>query len=239
MYFDQNEFNVRFEWGLEGVEALSESSNVIIIVDILSFSTCIDIATSRGATVFPYLGDIHDINAFASEVGAIPVNHKRSLDQYSLSPSSLRKCTSGTRLILPSLNGSKLSAMSNRKTTFTACFRNASAVARKAQQIGRNICVIAAGEKWKNGNIRFAVEDFIGAGALISRLNGKKSPEAISCQDAFQPLTHDLHRFLSQCSSGKELIEAGFSQDINLAAELDCSQTVPILINGAYQAYPD
>ena len=29
------------------------------------------------------------------------------------------------------------------------------------------------------------------------------------------------------------------SQDINLEAELDCSQTVPILVNGAYQAYPD
>ena len=239
MYFDQNEFDIRFEWGLDGIEAISENSDVLIIVDILSFSTCIDIAVSRGATVFPYLGDMNKLDAFASEVGAIQVNHKRSLDQYSLSPTSLRKLPPGSRLILPSLNGSTLSAMSNEKTTFTTCLRNASAVARKAQQIGRNICVIAAGEKWKNGNIRFAVEDFIGAGALISQLKGNKSPEAISCQNAFQPLTHDLHHYLSQCSSGKELIEAGFSQDINLAAAFDCSQTVPILINGAYQAYPD
>ena len=222
-----------------GLKQYLKIPNVLIIVDILSFSTCIDIAVSRGATVFPYLGDINKLAAFASEVGAFPVSHKRSLDLYSLSPTSLRKLLPGTRLILPSLNGSKLSAMSNDKTTFTACFRNASAVARKSQHIGKNICVIAAGEKWKNGNIRFAVEDFIGAGALISQLKGNKSPEAISCQNAFQPLTHDLHHYLSQCSSGKELIEAGFSQDINLAAALDCSQTVPILINGAYQAYPD
>jgi 2-phosphosulfolactate phosphatase len=239
MYFDQKEFNVRFEWGLDGAEALYESSDVIIIVDVISFSTSIDIAVSHGAIVFPYLGDMNNINAFASEVDAIPVYHKRSLGQYSLSPTSLRKLQPGTRLILPSLNGSRLSAMRNGITTFTSCFRNASAVAQAAQQVGQNICVIAAGEKWKNGNSRFAFEDLIGAGALISQLDGKKSPEAISCQNAYQPLLHDLHHFLSQCSSGKELIEAGFSQDINLASALDNSQTVPILVKGAYQAYID
>ena len=239
MFYGQEEFNIRFEWGLDGVETLIESSDVIIIIDSLSFSTSIEIAVSQGAMVFPYNGDLKKINTYASKVHATPVNQKRSLDHLSLPPASLKNLPSGTRLILPSLNGSILSAMTNKLPTLTACFRNASAVARAAQQIGKKICVIAAGEKWNNGNIRFAVEDLIGAGALISQLNGKKSPEAISCQNAYHPLVHDLHHFLSQCSSGKELIEAGFSQGVYLAAALNCSQKAPILINGAYQVFPD
>lgn len=54
MNFDQAEFEVRCEWGEKGVLQLAPISDVVIIIDVLSFSTCIDIANSRGAIVFPY-----------------------------------------------------------------------------------------------------------------------------------------------------------------------------------------
>lgn len=47
------------EWGLSGIEALHERVAVLVIVDVLSFSTSVDIAVSRGAIVHPY--------AFANE----------------------------------------------------------------------------------------------------------------------------------------------------------------------------
>lgn len=56
MIFDQAEFDLRCEWGEQGVAQLSAISDVIVIVDVLSFSTCVEIATSKGATVFPYPG---------------------------------------------------------------------------------------------------------------------------------------------------------------------------------------
>jgi len=39
--------------GQKGVEALSVISDVVIIIDILSFSTCVDIVTSNSASVIP------------------------------------------------------------------------------------------------------------------------------------------------------------------------------------------
>ena len=40
---------------------------------------------------------------------------------------------------------------------------------------------------------------------------------------------------LKQCGSGKELIERGFEHDVDLAAELDVSECVPVLVDGAYR----
>jgi 2-phosphosulfolactate phosphatase len=34
------EFDIRFEWGLQGVLQLAPISDVVIIVDVLSFSAC-------------------------------------------------------------------------------------------------------------------------------------------------------------------------------------------------------
>lgn len=49
MKFDQADFNIRGEWGQQGVSQLAPISDVVVIVDVLSFSTCVDIVTSRGA----------------------------------------------------------------------------------------------------------------------------------------------------------------------------------------------
>jgi len=54
MTFNQSEFNIKLEWGMPGIEQLAPVSDVIIIVDVLSFSTSVDIAISCGAKVFPY-----------------------------------------------------------------------------------------------------------------------------------------------------------------------------------------
>lgn len=54
MIYNQQEYDIRLEWGLRGVEELAPISDVIIIIDILSFSTCVDIATRNGAIIYPY-----------------------------------------------------------------------------------------------------------------------------------------------------------------------------------------
>lgn len=51
MIYDQQEYDIRFEWGITGVEQLAVISDVIIIIDVLSFYTCVDVATANGATI--------------------------------------------------------------------------------------------------------------------------------------------------------------------------------------------
>lgn len=84
--------------------------------------------------------------------------------------------------------------------------------------------------------MRPAVEDFIGAGAIIYSLPGEKSPESKLAEAAFLRFREDLSSCLKQCSSGKELIGKGFPDDVDIAAMLNQSKCVPVLQNGAYRA---
>jgi 2-phosphosulfolactate phosphatase len=238
MTFDQQEFDIRFEWGEQGVITLAPISDVVIIVDVLSFSTSVDIAVNQGATVFPYRGAPEALDDYAASVGAVVAARQRNTSTYSLSPESLLTIQAGTRLVLPSANGSTLTMAARPKPVLAGCLRNAKAVAAAAVQYGNKIAVIAAGERWRpEGSLRPALEDLLGAGAIISQLPGHLSPEALSASVVFSGIETELTDHLRLCSSGKELIEAGFEQDVILAAQLNISEVAPILIDEAYDGF--
>jgi 2-phosphosulfolactate phosphatase len=233
MNFDQADFEVRCEWGEKGVLQLAPVSDVIIIVDVLSFSTCIEIASNQGAIVFPYQWQDESAKEFAQSVGA-ELAHKRGSGRYSLSPASLIQISKGTRLVLPSPNGSALSLATKATVTLAGCLRNSKAVALAAMNYGQHITVIPAGERWSDGSLRPSFEDLIGAGAIISHLRGSFSPEAQAAVLAYRGVQPSIENLVKQCGSGKELIDRGFEQDVNLAIELNVSDCVPMLIDGGY-----
>ncbi|HEY9430302.1 MAG TPA: 2-phosphosulfolactate phosphatase [Blastocatellia bacterium] len=174
MTFDQSGFDVRCEWGENGVRHLAHGADAVIIVDVLSFSTCVEIATSRGAVVIPYRWKDESAAAFAASVNAELAGARRAGDGYSLSPASLTNISAGTRLALPSPNGSALSLATGTTPTLTACLRNCRAVATAAAKYGPRVAVIPAGERWDDGSLRPAFEDWVGAGAVISHLKGSQ-----------------------------------------------------------------
>ena len=233
MNFDQADFEVRCEWGEQGVLQLAPISDVVIIIDVLSFSTCIDIASSRGAIVFPYQWKDESVKAFAQSIDA-EIAENRGGSRYSLSPASLLSICQGTRLVLPSPNGSSLSLATAVTPTLTGCLRNCRAVALAAMNYGRRIAVVPAGEKWSDGSLRPSFEDFIGAGVVINYLEGSLSPEAQLAVAAYRGVRQSLENLIKQCGSGQELIERGFEQDVELASDIDVSDCVPTLVNGAY-----
>ena len=235
MFFDQQEFDIRCEWGEHGVAVLATISDVVIIVDVLSFSTSVDIAIDHGAVVFPYQGKDERAIDFAASVNAELAEPKRTNSRYSLSPASLMHIRPGTRIVLPSPNGATLTLAAKSAQVLTGCLRNARAVAVAAQKFGPKIAVIPAGERWRDDHsLRPALEDLIGAGAIICHLSGKLSPEAVGAAAAFQEVSPKLGEYLSQCASGKELIERGFAEDVDLASQLNTSNSVPILVDAAY-----
>ena len=48
MFCDQREFDVQCAWGAAGLRQLVATSDAIVIVDVLSFATCVDIAVGNG-----------------------------------------------------------------------------------------------------------------------------------------------------------------------------------------------
>lgn len=239
MYYDQSEFDIRCEWGLHGIQALASISDVVIIVDVLSFTTCVDIAVSNGAVIFPYRFKDESAVAFAKSKSALLAGSRRdATTEFSLSPASIAKISEGTRLVLPSPNGSTLTLSTGNTPTIAGCLRNCQAVAENAANLGKTIAVIPAGEKWENdGSLRPAIEDLIGAGSIIHFLKGRKSPEALVAQTAFEAASSGIFETLSKCSSGKELIDRGFVEDVVLAAEYNCSTMVPVLKDKIYQRH--
>jgi 2-phosphosulfolactate phosphatase len=234
-YFDQSDSAIRCEWGLHGVEALAPISDVVIIVDVLSFSTCVEIAVNRGATVFPYRWKDESAIEFAKQKNAILAG-ARGEGKYSLSPGSLVHIQPGERIVLPSPNGGTLTLATGTTPTLAGSLRNASAVAKYAKSLGTRIAVIPAGERWEDDSVRFAVEDFIGAGAIISALRGTRSPEAEAAMDAFENARRELPGALRRSSSGKELIGRCFPEDVEIASPLDVSTVVPVFRDGAFSA---
>ncbi len=102
--FDQTSYRIRFEWGAEGVRRLAPRSHVVVIVDVLSFTTCVDVAVSRDAVVFPYRYKDDSAITFAQAVGALLAGKRGQVP--SLSPDSLLTLAPHSRLVLPSPNGS-------------------------------------------------------------------------------------------------------------------------------------
>jgi 2-phosphosulfolactate phosphatase len=233
MTFTQSEFDIRLEWGEQGVNVLTLISDVVIIVDVLSFTTCVEIATSRKAIIYPYRGKLEMAGRFAQSIGAKLAEKNRSA-KYSLSPKSIFGIPEETKLVLPSPNGSTLSLATGDTPTLAGCLRNARAVAGAAKNYGSQIAIIPAGERWPDGSLRPSFEDLIGAGAIIHYLDGKCSPEAYIAQSAFLAAGRNLTNFLLQCESGKELIDRGYQEDVLLASELNVSSCVPTLLHGAY-----
>jgi 2-phosphosulfolactate phosphatase len=160
---------------------------------------------------------------------------KRTRGVYSLSPESLTRIQPGTRIVLPSPNGATLTLAAKPTPVLAGCLRNARAVALAAMKYGPRIAVIPAGERWKDDfSLRPAFEDLIGAGAIVRHLTGRLSPEAVSAVGAFEAAKSELDQHLRQCSSGRELIERGFSEDVQLASQLNVSDCAPVLIEDAF-----
>jgi 2-phosphosulfolactate phosphatase len=180
-FFAQDGFRRRFEWGLVGARRLQPWVDVLVVVDVLSFSTAVDVALARGAAIAPFAWMDERAVAYAQKIDAyLAVGRTEVSDDhpYSLSPVSIQQLPRGARLVLPSPNGAAICAdmATAGVPVLTACLRNATAVAAAALTLGETVGVIAAGERWPDGTLRPALEDLAGAGAVLTALDGAASP---------------------------------------------------------------
>lgn len=261
---EQDGYRVRFEWGPSGLRRLAPVSDVVVIVDVLSFTTAVDVALGRGGEVLPYRWHDGGEQTYAAERDAVVAGQGAGA-AWTLAPATLVDLPAGVRLVLPSPNGSALSfgaAEAGASTVLAGCLRNASAVGAAAGRLAGPdgiVSVIAAGERWNGatGPLRPALEDLIGAGAVLAGLGvradrppqawpsearssevrssevrspGVMSPEARIAIAAFEGARSEgVPALLHACGSGVEKATRGESADVDLAADLDVSAVVPLL----------
>ena len=214
--FDQSAYQVRFEWGVAGLRRLAPA-DVVIVVDVLRFSSTVTDAVASGRTVA-----LADAEGWSRNGAAV------------------------------------VAAAAGETTVLLGSLRNASAVARAVlelqsrRQQRTSVAVIAAGELTNAGDLRFAVEDQLGAGTIIAALSDlgadHTSPEAAAVCESARGLRRAMRHLLTASGSGKEIAEgvaatariegAGLvPTETAAAAEVDATDVVPLLSDGELVAF--
>ena len=140
----------------------------------------------------------------------------------------------GKAIVLTTTNGTRTFQAAAGAQTLVACsFLNVSAAARRLAATGLDILIVCAG---RHG--RFCLEDVVGSGLLIDRLlNIPDCP--IECSDAavaahrlFATYRDDLLGMLRGCDWGREIIHKGFRVDLEICAQVDRTDIVPVMQKG-------
>jgi 2-phosphosulfolactate phosphatase len=238
--YAQEGYRSRIEWGWRGAREAAARGDIVVIVDVLRFSSAVATAVQFGATVHPCEMQ-EDVVSLAQRHRAIAAGRSRDARDsggFSLSPTTFIGAPAGTKVVLPSLNGAMCSLRASEAPhAFAASLLNASAVAdevsRLLDETGLAVTVVACGERWRDENedgaLRFAIEDYVGAGAVLSALPHERSPEASVCAAAFERSCGEIAELLWECASGRELRAMGLGEDVIDCARVDVFDAVPVL----------
>jgi 2-phosphosulfolactate phosphatase len=234
--FGQGGFSHRFEWGPAGVAELATAGSIVVIVDVLRFTTAVEACNSRGVAVFPYRWKDFTAQEFANSLDAELIDSSTNSSS-ALSPVALLRQPKRASIVLPSPNGSLCAVVAGEMgaTVVAACLRNAAAVAEFVARSSATVSVIACGERWPDGSLRPALEDLLGAGAVLSYLGGHLSPEASAAVAAWEGAKQSIRSNIVNCASGQELLARGRLDDLEYAAEIGVSTVVPTLMDGAFR----
>ena len=171
---EQEQYQVRFEWGVEGAAAIGSSADVIVLVDVLGES--VPLPDTMGGT--------------STDIVA----------------GSLRNCAAVARWTLDRQAG--------KGDRFT-------------------VAIVARGETRFSGATRFALEDLLGAGAIIDALAAVGidycSPEAAAAAAAFTGLRNATGHLIGASTSGRALTASGDRAAVDLAIAVNSSDEVRVL----------
>ena len=247
-YLSRDLHPCRFDWGRDGVRRAANRNDIVVIVDVLRFSTAVVAALQHAAMIYP-CASTDDIALLARGAGADIAAYRRKMvatHRYSLSPASYDHVSPGARIVLPSPNGALCSRYGqDAPYLFVGALVNAAAVGAAVTALSRQthlaVTVIACGERWptagEDGELRVALEDYLGAGAILARVPLDKSPKAQVCALSFRAGQEQLRGLLLDSSSGRELRHKGWGADIDRAAQLDCYEVVPVLRGDHFEPF--
>lgn len=247
---------VHVEWGAPGALLSARRGDLVVVVDVLSFSTSVVEVAARDGVAFCYSPEELDDAGGRERVGrahdAIVLSKQRRVGagEVSLSPASLQSIPLGQRVVMTSLNGGRCAASAARAPWVgIGCLTNRTAVARRIEELladgtATRCTVVPCAEVWSGpfmasqvGDltgaaamlVRPSIEDLLGAGAIVAALDASvsRSVEATTASSVFESHAGQLASAVNDCVSGRELRERGYDTDVEIAAQLDAHAVVP------------
>jgi 2-phosphosulfolactate phosphatase len=197
------EFDIHCCWGFKLDAEVIFSYDVCIIVDVLSFSTSLDLLL-----------------------------HAKQNTENILASTNLIRKFSPKKLKITSPVGLPQQLKLHKKPVLVGCLRNARAVARIARQLGNTVLVIPMGDKLSEEEFKTCSEDFIAAGAIISYMKGVRSPESKAALDIYNTSKGDIEEMVKLSSSARHMTLKGFSTEVDQACQFNKSKHVPLLEKG-------
>lgn len=215
--FDQSYYQVRVEWGAEGLARLAPP-DVVVVVDVLRFSSTMANIVAEGGTV-----RLAEAAAWSTNGAAVAA-----------------------------------AAADTGAVVLVGGIRNAAATARavmavqERRAVRTSVAVIAAGERTPDGELRFAVEDQLGTGAVVAALIDLGidhcAPDGAVAAEGFRALRRALRHMLAAGGSGREIAdgvastarmaEAGIRPaTTEEAAEADAVDAAVVLRDGVLERF--
>ena len=105
--WSQDGYRCRLEWGHRGARVAAERGDVLVVIDVLRFSTATVTAVQHGGIIYPCAWS-DDPEAYAARIGAEAAVRRRAVPgqgRFSLSPQTFTAIEPGTRVVLASPNG--------------------------------------------------------------------------------------------------------------------------------------
>jgi 2-phosphosulfolactate phosphatase len=213
----------------------------VAVVDVLRATTTIATALANGAAGVIPVAEPEDAIALGNRLGRDRVllcgeRHALRIEGFDLdnSPASFApQAVEGKTLLITTTNGTRaLRAVATAASVRTAALVNRTAVADALARENGDVVIVCAGEA--NG---FALEDALGAGALVDTLLTLISDVEL-CDGAraaallYRAVAARLTDAIASADHAQSLAEKGFAGDVTRCAALDTLQTVPTLRDG-------
>jgi 2-phosphosulfolactate phosphatase len=208
------------------------SRGAAVVIDVLRATTVITQAIASGAAEVVVCGEIDQVRAMGNESPKPLLCGERAckpIDGFDLgnSPSEYnRERVGGKRLVMTTTNGTRAAiAAVGFDTIYAASFNNlASVVSALADEV--EISILCAGT---DGEV--TDEDLLLAGAILDRLSytgeDRSAGESLTLWRTFQASRKSLAEYLGSTLGGRNLITAGYQDDIVFCAQIDSTTALP------------
>jgi len=214
---------------------------VAVVIDIIRASTTITIALHHGCAGIVPARTLREARAMALTIGdgALVAGERAAAKMAGAdlgnSPAEYgRERVAGKTVVLTTSNGTRaFRAIEGARDVIACAFLNVSATARWLRRAGLDVLIVCAG---RNGH--FCLEDAVGGGMLIDCLS-RISDHPLELSDAaraahvlYAANQGDLLEMLRGCEWGRGITRKGFGADLEICAQVDLTDVVPVMREG-------